>query len=169
MGNTPITMHSGPGYVRVVRRHLMPHAYHRADKDKLFLSSRKDSTVLRMPELPASFPLHIYSGAGGCQQHRQVAIQPRTFSAMRMWDHTAAFAIRGVANWETLPSTHFFEPVEAWWTDPQPATVSIMSTSLSTYLRQLQHANELIRSSTLHGLFNARRSMYPDMPCYQQG
>ena len=169
MGNTLIKMHSGPGYVHVVGRHLMPHVYHRVDKIKLFLSSRKASAVLRTPELPASFPLHIHSGAIGGQHRWHAAVLPPNFSATRVNDHAAPSAIRGIANWDELLSVVFFHPVEAGWTGLQPAGVSIISTFLLTYLRPLQHAIELVRSSTLHSLFTTRRSMHPDMPGYQPG
>ena len=39
MGRSRMPVHQGPGYVRVVGRHLFPHVYHKVDKMKWLLSA----------------------------------------------------------------------------------------------------------------------------------
>ena len=56
-------VHQGPGYVRVVGRHLFPHVYHKVDKMKLFSASRRASRALAMVRLPSNYPYEMYSAS----------------------------------------------------------------------------------------------------------
>ena len=61
-------VHQGPGYVRVVGRHVFPHVYHTVDKMKLFSASRRALRTLAMVRLPSNYPYEMYGVVAGGQQ-----------------------------------------------------------------------------------------------------
>ena len=75
MGGSCMPMHHGPGYVRVVGRHMFPHVYHKVDKMKLFSSSRPASRALAMVRLPSNYPYQMYSAMAGGQQRWQAGVR----------------------------------------------------------------------------------------------
>ena len=68
MGWSHMPVHQGPGYVRIVGRHLFPHVYHKVDKDKIFSASRRASRALAVVRLPSNYPSQMYSAVAGGQQ-----------------------------------------------------------------------------------------------------
>ena len=107
MGGPRIPMHQGPGYVRVVGRHLFPHVYHKVDKTKLFSVSRRASRALAMVCLPSNYPYQMYGVVAGGQQRWQAGVHPPTYNSMRVADQTAASVLRMVTGWHTLPFAQF--------------------------------------------------------------
>ena len=62
-------VHQGPGYIRVVGRHLLLDVSHKVDKTKLFYTNGKASRALAMTRLPASYlrqmsPLRVGTNVG---------------------------------------------------------------------------------------------------------
>ena len=76
MGGSRMPVHQGPGYVRMVGRHLFPHVYHKVDKIKLFSASRRASRALAMVRLPSNYPCQMYSAVAGGQQCWQAGVRP---------------------------------------------------------------------------------------------
>ena len=65
MGGSRMPVHQGPGYVRIVGRHLFPHVYHKVDKVRIFSASRCASRALAMVRLPSNYPCRMHSAVAG--------------------------------------------------------------------------------------------------------
>ena len=70
MGGSRMHVHQGPGYMRIVGRHLFPHVYHKVDKMKLLRASRCTSRALAMVRLPSNYPYQMYSAVASGQQRK---------------------------------------------------------------------------------------------------
>ena len=168
MGRSHMPVHQGPGYVCVVGRHLFPHVYHKVDKMKPFSASRQASGALAMVRLPSNYPYRMYSAIAGGQQRWKAGVRPPTYNSMRVADQTAAFVLRMVSGWHTLPPAQFFQPLAFGWVGVDPAAV-VVSQFLQGYHKQLRHANVMVRRSTQHGLYEAMQRFHPDMPYVRRG
>ena len=104
MGGSRMPVHQGPGYVRIVGRHLFPHVYHKVDKAKLFIASRRASRALAMVWLTSNYPCQMCSAVAGGQQRWQAGVRPPTYDSMRVADQAAASVLRAVTGWHALPS-----------------------------------------------------------------
>ena len=76
MGGSRMLLYQGPGYIRLVSRHLFPHVYHKVDKTKLLSANRRASRVLAMVRLPANYPYQMYVAVAGGQQRWQAGARP---------------------------------------------------------------------------------------------
>ena len=108
MGGSRMPVHQGPGYVRIVGRHLLPHVYHKVDKLKLFSASRRALRALAMVRLPSNYPGHMYSAVAGGKQRWQAGVRPPTYNSMRVADQVAAPVLRAITRWHALSSAQFF-------------------------------------------------------------
>ena len=113
MGDSRMPIHQGPGYIRIVGRHLFPHVYHRVDKLKLFASTRRASRALAMVHLPSNYPSQMYNAVAGGQQRWQAGVSPPTYNSLRVGHQAAASVIHTLTRWHSLPSAQFFEPLES--------------------------------------------------------
>ena len=162
-------LHQGPGYVRIVGRHLFPHVYHNTDKVKSSSARRRASRALAMVQLPSNYSGQMYSAVAGGQQRWQARVHPRTHNSIRVADQAAASVLRAITGWHALSAAKFFEPLASGWVGVKPAVVAVISQFLQTYQKQLRHANAMVRHSTQHGLYEAMQHFHPDMPCVRRG
>ena len=153
MGGSRMPVHQGRGYVRIARRNLFPHVYHKVDKVKLFSASRRASRVLAMVELPSKYPRQMYLAVAGGQQRGQAGVRPPTYNSMRVADQAATWVLRAVVGWHVLSSAQFFHTLASGWVGIEPAAVANIRQFLQTYQKQLHRANAMVQYGTQHGLY----------------
>ena len=140
----------------------MPHIFHTNDFIKMMSASRKASMYVR---LPANYPILMYNASAGGAHGWLGGIRPPPPGLMRLLDHPAASAIRATANWSSVPSALFLQPLETGWTGIQPTTVVMLLQFLLNYIKQVSHTNPVVRYSILRSLWRARQSFSEHMSC----
>ena len=94
-------------------------------------------------------------------------IRPPPPGLMRLSDHPAALALCATANWSSVPSALFLQPLKARWIGIQPTTVVMLLQFLLNYIKQVSHTNPVVRYSVLRSLWRARQSFNEHMSCAQ--
>ena len=68
VGGSRMPVHQGSGYMCMVGQRLFPHVYHKVDKVKLFIASRRASRALAMVRLPSHYQYRMSSAVARGQQ-----------------------------------------------------------------------------------------------------
>ena len=142
-------------YITVLGRHLVPNIFHKEELRRLMISGRRAAAAIRVGGLPANYPLLMYSARAGGYHRWLGGIRPPIASVGRLGDIPVATNLRSLLGGGDTDSAVFLRPIAGGGLGLDPSAVTILSTFLVTYTKQLNHPHETVRSSVRHGLRSA--------------
>ena len=119
------------------------------------ISGQRAAAAVQVGGLPAKYPLLMYSARAGGYHRWLGGIRPPIASVGRLGDIPVARNLRRLWGVGDTDSAVFLRPVAGGGLGLDPSAVTILSTFLVTYTKQLNHPHEMVRSSVRHGLRSA--------------
>ena len=146
-------------------RHALPHIFHSEDFAKLMRTVRVGVSVLRVRLLPAvhAVTMAMAKVRGGCEWFGLV--RPPPTLTMDVFDLPLVSTLRIIGNMALCPVRVCFGRLEDGFFGVSAASVYISTAFLVTHLRQLNHPNPLVSSSSRHMLVKHAWRFSTQMPC----
>ena len=130
-------------------------------------AGRRATAAVTQMSLPSHYPVSMYNSVAGGTQRWCSQIRPPLYRAMRLGDLPLASRLRSIWRLEAdaLPPEAFLQPLDTGWVGLENSPYIMYSSFMEVYIRQLNHDNPSVRSSTRHGLLQAKLRFNPRMSC----
>ena len=127
---------------------------------------RRALAPITMERLPSHYPAHMYNAVARGMHRWTAVVRPPLPWAMRLANLPAAYVLR---NFWGIPAHHppklLLQPIAPGWKGLVISLLAMVFTRVSSYIRQLNHSNEQVHSTTRRGLIIARIRFHPSMSC----
>ena len=152
-------------YVQVQGRHALPHIFHSSDFAKLMRTVWVGVSVLRVCLLPAvrAVTMAMAKIRGGREWFGLV--RPPPTLAMDVFDPPLVSTLRIVRDVGMCPVRVCFGRLEDGYFGLSSASVYLNTAFLVTHIRQLNHPNPLVSTSSRHMLIKYAWRFSPLIPC----